>query len=147
MGKHYLDADVIDIPGLGLIDYYTIAEPNRRKRCIGNVVIRTEFTGKTVDIVGFENHGGQTQGVKTPLGSVLYGHGNCTKNSHEGYFEKNVIATYMHGPCLAKNPEISDYIIKYCLNRRGAAVDELTSLDDKLELDCRKVMTDRLLKK
>ncbi len=147
MGKYYRDADGNDIPGLGLFDYYTAAEPNRRKRCIGNIVIRTEFTGKTVDIVGFENHGGQTKDVKTPLGSVLYGHGNCTKSSHEGYFEKNVIATYMHGPCLSKNPEISDYIIEYCVNRNSDTPVKLGKLDDDLELKCRDIMKERLLNK
>ena len=146
MGKFYRDADGVEIAGLGLFDYYTIAEPDRRKRCIGNVVIRTEICGKSVDVAGFENHGGQTQNVKSPLGEVLYGHGNRTKSSHEGYFEKNVIATYMHGPCLAKNPEISDYIIGYCLNRSSGTVVELTALDDTLEKDCRQVMIDRLLK-
>lgn len=146
MGKYYRDADGVEIPGLGLFDYYTIAEPDRRKRCIGNVVIRTEICGKSVDVAGFENHGGQTHGVETPLGEVLYGHGNRTKSSHEGYFEKNVIATYMHGPCLAKNPEISDYIIGYCLNRNSGTAVELTALDDTLEKDCRQVMIDRLLK-
>lgn len=146
MGKYYRDADGVDIPGLGLFDYYTVAEPNRRKRCIGNIVIRTEITGKPIDIVGFENHGGQTQGVRTPLGSVLYGHGNCTKSSYEGYFEKNVIATYMHGPCLAKNPEISDHIIEYCVNRSGDGNIRLIELNDKLENECRQVMLDRLLK-
>jgi CobQ-like glutamine amidotransferase family enzyme len=78
---------------------------------------------------------------------VLYGHGNRTKSRHEGYFEKNVIATYMHGPCLAKNPEISDYIIGYCINRNSDTVAQLTPLDDKLENDCRQVMIDRLLNK
>jgi CobQ-like glutamine amidotransferase family enzyme len=146
MGKYYRDADGVEIPGLGLFQYYTIAEPDRRKRCIGNVVIRTEIWGKSVDVAGFENHGGQTHGVETPLGEVLYGHGNRTKSSHEGYFEKNVIATYMHGPCLAKNPEISDYIIGYCLNRNSGTAVELTPLDDTLEKDCRQVMIDRLLK-
>jgi CobQ-like glutamine amidotransferase family enzyme len=146
MGKYYRDADGVEIPGLGLFQYYTIAEPDRRKRCIGNVVIRTEIGGKSVDVAGFENHGGQTHGVETPLGEVLYGHGNRTKSSHEGYFEKNVIATYMHGPCLAKNPEISDYIIGYCLNRNSDTAVELTPLDDTLEKDCRQVMIDRLLK-
>lgn len=146
MGKYYRDADGVEIPGLGLFQYYTIAEPDRRKRCIGNVVIRTEIGGKSVDVAGFENHGGQTHGVETPLGEVLYGHGNRTKSSHEGYFEKNVIATYMHGPCLAKNPEISDYIIGYCLNRNSGTAVELTPLDDTLEKDCRQVMIDRLLK-
>ena len=146
MGKYYRDADGVEIPGLGLFEYYTIAEPDRRKRCIGNVVIRTEIGGKSVDVAGFENHGGQTHGVDTPLGEVLYGHGNRTNSFHERYFEKNVIATYMHGPCLAKNPEISDYIIGYCLNRNSGTAVELTPLDDTLEKDCRQVMIDRLLK-
>lgn len=147
MGKYYRNADGNEIPGLGIFDYYTVAEPNRRKRCIGNIVVRTEFTGETVDIVGFENHGGQTKGVKTPLGNVMFGHGNCTKSSHEGYFEKNVIATYMHGPCLSKNPEISDYIIEYCVNRNSDAPVKLDRLDDALELKCRDIMKERLLNK
>lgn len=146
-GKYYKDADGNKIDGLGLFDYYTVAEPDRRKRCIGNIIIRTEFTGKTVDIVGFENHGGQTKGVKSPFGSVVYGHGNCTKSTHEGYIEKNVIATYMHGPCLSKNPEISDYIISYCLSRQTGKTIKLTALDDSLEKKCRQVMIDRLIKK
>ncbi|MDE6789011.1 MAG: glutamine amidotransferase [Ruminococcus sp.] len=146
-GKYYKDADGNKIDGLGLFDYYTVAEPDRRKRCIGNIIIRTEFTGKTVDIVGFENHGGQTKGVKSPFGSVIYGHGNCTKSTHEGYVEKNVIATYMHGPCLSKNPEISDYIISYCLGRQTGKTIKLTALDDSLEKKCRQVMIDRLIKK
>lgn len=147
MGKYYRDADGNEIAGLGLFDYYTIAPESRKKRCIGNVVIRTDFTGATVNVVGFENHGGQTQGVATPLGEVLCGNGNCSKSKHEGYFEKNVIATYMHGPCLSKNPELSDYIIGYCLDRKYGSHAELTKLDDTLEYDCRRVMTERLLNK
>ena len=97
-------------------------------------------------MVGFENHGGQTQDVKTPLGEVLFGNGNCSKSRYEGYMEKNVIATYMHGPCLSKNPELSDYMISYCLSRNGGS-GELAPLDDTLEKQCRQVMLDRLLSK
>ncbi len=147
MGKYYRDADGNDIPGLGLFDYYTVAPNSRRKRCIGNIVIRTNITGKAVDVLGFENHGGQTQGVKTPFGEVLYGNGNCSKSQAEGYTEKNVIATYLHGPCLSKNPEITDYMIEYCLTRQNGEKTALKPLDDKLETDCRKVMLQRLLKK
>ncbi len=147
MGKYYRDADGNDIPGLELFDYYTVAPSSRRKRCIGNIVLRTEITGVPIEVVGFENHGGQTQGIKTPLGEVLYGNGNCSKSRYEGYFEKNVIATYMHGPCLSKNPELSDYMIGYCINRGADEMQELEPLDDTLEKECRKVMLDRLLKK
>lgn len=147
MGKYYRDADGNDIPGLGLFDYFTVAPDSRKLRCIGNIVIRTTFTGETVDIVGFENHGGQTQGVKTPLGEVLCGNGNCSKSKYEGYYEKNVIATYSHGPCLSKNPEIADYMISYCVNRGSDEKTELKKLDDTLEKQCRQVMLDRLLSK
>ncbi|HPY85632.1 MAG TPA: glutamine amidotransferase [Ruminococcus flavefaciens] len=147
MGKYYRDADGNDIPGLGLFDYFTVAPDSRKLRCIGNIVIRTTFTGETVDMVGFENHGGQTQGVKTPLGEVLYGNGNCSKSKYEGYYEKNVIATYSHGPCLSKNPEIADYMISYCVNRGSDEKTELKKLDDTLEKQCRQVMLDRLLSK
>lgn len=146
MGKYYRDADGNEIAGLGLFDYYTIAPTSRKKRCIGNIVIQTDITGEPVKVVGFENHGGQTQDVKTPFGKVLYGNGNCCASGAEGYFEKNVIATYLHGPCLAKNPEISDYMINYCINRGEDVPVELAPLDDKLEKDCRNVMLERLLK-
>lgn len=142
MGKYYRDADGNEIPGLGLFDYYTVAPDSRRKRCIGNIVVNTDITGEEIKIVGFENHGGQTHGIKTPLGKVLYGNGNVSKGESEGYFEKNVIATYMHGPMLSKNPEIADYMISYCLH--GG---ELSPLSDKLEHDCRSVMLQRLINK
>ena len=147
MGKYYRDADGNDIKGLGLFDYFTVAPNSRRKRCIGNIVIETSITGKPVKVVGFENHGGQTQGVKTPFGKVLFGNGNCSKSAAEGYCEKNVIATYLHGPCLSKNPEISDYMIEYCINRGESGHIALEKLDDTLEKECRQVMLDRLLKK
>lgn len=146
MGKFYRDADGNDIPGLGLFDYYTIAMNNRKKRCIGNIIIRTEITGKPVDVVGFENHGGQTDGIKNSFGKVLCGNGNSFRSENEGYFEKNVIATYLHGPLLAKNPEISDYIIKFCLERSGDKSD-LALLDDNLEYECKKIMCNRILNK
>ena len=147
MGKYYRDADGNDIKGLGLFDYFTVAPNSRRKRCIGNIVIGTEITGKKVKVVGFENHGGQTQGVKNHFGKVLYGNGNCSKSETEGYCEKNVIATYLHGPCLSKNPEISDYMIEYCINRGENEHISLEALDDTLEKECRQVMLDRLLGK
>ncbi|MDD7517707.1 type 1 glutamine amidotransferase [Ruminococcus flavefaciens] len=147
MGQYYRDADGNDIKGLGLFDYFTVAPNSRRKRCIGNIVVETKITGKPVKVVGFENHGGQTQGIKAPFGKVLFGNGNCSKSEAEGYCEKNVIATYLHGPCLSKNPEISDYMIEYCVNRGEAEHITIEALDDTLEKQCRQVMLDRLLKK
>ena len=147
MGRYYQSADGKRIAGLGLFDYHTVECENKKKQCIGDIAVQTEITGKPVYVVGFEGHGGQTMGVKTPFGKVLCGSGNAFQSEAEGYSEKNVIATYLHGPCLAKAPEISDYIISYCLNRGAESQTKLAPLDDRFENECRKVMLNKLLNK
>ena len=96
-------------------------------------------------IIGFENHGGQTFDISNPFGKVLFGNGNKFKDTEEGVFQKNVIATYLHGPLLSKNPILADYIIKYCLNRKYNENIELISLDDTFENLCRKQLLNRFL--
>lgn len=132
-GKYYKDVDGNIIPGLEIFDYYTEAINDRKKRCIGNIVIETTLNDKQVKIIGFENHGGQTFNISTPFGKVLSGNGNQFGDSHEGFFTKNIIATYLHGPLLSKNPELSDYIIKYCLDRKYNEDISLEPLDDEFE--------------
>ena len=60
-------------------------------------------------------------------------------------FGKNVIATYLHGPLLSKNPELADYIIKYCLDRKYNEDITLEPLDDNFEELCRKQLLNRFL--
>jgi CobQ-like glutamine amidotransferase family enzyme len=122
-----------------------------------------KINGKNTEVIGFENHGGQTYGVATPFGKVLSGNGNKFGDTEEGFFIKNVIATYLHGPLLSKNPKITDYIIKYSLDRKyqdnieakdseekllnGIANnnDELTELDDYFEEKCREQLLKKIL--
>jgi CobQ-like glutamine amidotransferase family enzyme len=54
-----------------------------------------------------------------------------------------VLATYMHGPLLPKNPMIADKIIKRALRKRYGGV-ELAPLDDTIENNAREVMLKRL---
>lgn len=75
-GKYYKGVEGNIIPGLEIFDYYTEANPDRKKRCIGNIVIEAELNSKKTKIIGFENHGGQTYNITTPFGKVLYGNGN-----------------------------------------------------------------------
>lgn len=95
-GKYYKGVEGNIIPGLEVFDYYTEAEPDRKKRCIGNIVIEANLNGETTKIIGFENHGGQTFDIKSPFGNVLFGNGNKFGDSKEGFFTNNVIATYLH---------------------------------------------------
>lgn len=145
-GKYYKGVDGNIIPGLEVFDYYTVANPDRKKRCIGNIVIDANLNNLKTKVIGFENHGGQTFNISNSFGKVLFGNGNKFGDSEEGFFENNVIATYLHGPLLSKNPELCDYIIKYCLDRKYNENVSLKPLNDKFESLCRNQLLDRFLK-
>lgn len=124
-GKYYLDAQGNQLDGLGIYDFETVGGTSR---CIGNVVCKTKLNGKEVELVGFENHGGQTKNVKRPFAEVVVGNGNEFESKYEGYMEKNFIGTYLHGPLLPKNPEIAKYMIEYVLENKYNS-------DQKIEID------------
>lgn len=145
-GKYYKGVEGNIIPGLEVFDYYTVAQPDRKKRCIGNIVLKVKFEDIETEVIGFENHGGQTFDVNSPFGKVLYGNGNKFEDSEEGLFKENVIATYLHGPLLSKNPVLADYIISYCLERKYNEKIQLEQLDDNFEENCRKQLLEELLK-
>ena len=136
-GKYYKGVEGNIVEGLGIFDYYTEAIENRKQRCIGNIVIEANLNGKATKVIGFENHGGQTFDIPTPFGKVLFGNGNKFGDTEEGFFLNNVIATYLHGPLLSKNPDVTDYIIKYCLDRKYNENITLEPLDDTFENNCR----------
>ena len=148
-GKYYKGVEGNIIPGLEVFDYYTVANPDRKKRCIGNIVIESDLENTNIKtkIIGFENHGGQTFDISNSFGNVLFGNGNKFGDTEEGFFKSNVIATYLHGPLLSKNPELADYIIKYCLDRKYNQSVELKPLDDEFENLCRKQLLNRFLEK
>lgn len=141
-GQYYRDQDGRMINGLGFFDYYTEAS-GRDHRCIGNIAVETTMDGETFTAVGFENHGGQTMHVSSPFGRVLSGHGNTFRGEWEGFLNDTVLATYMHGPLLPKNPRIADAVLRRALRRRHPGI-ILTPLDDTLEDRARDVMLDRL---
>ena len=90
-----------------------------------------------------KNHGGQTFDVFSPFGDVLFGNGNKFGDSKEGFFLDNVIATYLHGPLLSKNPVLTDFILKYCLDRKYNKDIKLKPLNDSFEELCRKQLLER----
>ena len=75
---------------------------------------------------GFENHAGITTlgpGV-APLGVVRSGTGNG--DGRDGAFmERRLIATYLHGPVLARNPALADLLLTWVAG-------PLPPLDDEL---------------
>ncbi len=136
LGSYYkLEKETIE--GLEILNIQTEIG---KTRLISNVVLKNDTFGT---IVGFENHGGRTYiNEHTPLGKVLYGGGNNGKDGYEGVMYKNVIATYLHGSLLPKNPVLCDYIISKMLERRGQPT-QLCPLDDTIEKSAHEYIVNR----
>lgn len=138
LGKYYkLEDETIE--GLDILDIYT---EQGKKRLIGNVVLESDTVGGK--IVGFENHGGRTYiGSHTPLGRVVYGFGNDDKSGYEGVVYKNVVATYLHGPLLPKNPRLCDFVLTNAIKRKNPAFKGPEPLDDALEITANEYIVNR----
>jgi lipid II isoglutaminyl synthase (glutamine-hydrolysing) len=69
--------------------------------------------GLSERLTGFENHrGGTVLGpAARPLARVISGAGNRAGDGVDGAVQGSVVATYLHGPCLARNPELADYLL------------------------------------
>ena len=132
-GHYYQPHDKDRLPGISLLDAYTVAGS---KRFIGNVTVKSDFLIPDT-LVGFENHSGLTylQGDTKPLGIVATGNGNNGKDGFEGARYKNVFGTYLHGSLLPKNPHFADFLIELALEKRYGEKIKLSPLDDQLEWD------------
>lgn len=127
LGKEFEYEDKMH-QGLGVLD---IVVKQNKTKLIGNIVTHSPLIDYT--IAGFENHTGILDpGSYTPLGNVVYGHGNNGMDKTEGIVYKGLIGTYIHGPLLPKNPRLADCIIQNALNCRYDSV-SLTQTDDSIE--------------
>lgn len=134
-GEWFVVSDGSRAPGLGILDITTSPQATRS---IGELVIDPQLAGLTQPLTGFENHMGATMlgADAAPLGRVLSGTGNgipadasaaaagTAAAGSEGVVQGSIIATYMHGPVLARNPELADLLL--C---RALGVDSLPPVE------------------
>ncbi|MBM7242653.1 glutamine amidotransferase [Rhodococcus fascians] len=117
------------VDGISLFDVTTAPQATRS---IGEVVTEPTLDGLTQKLSGFENHrGGTTLGPDAaPLAKVTHGVGNGVGDGREGVVQGSVLGTYMHGPVLARNPELADYLLERALGTTLAPLDlpEVTQL-------------------
>ena len=95
-------------PGLGVLD----ARCGRlRARAVGEVVSEPVDLDGLPTLTGFENHAGTaTLGpAARPLGRLVTGVGNG--DGAEGVVQGAVVATYLHGPVLVRNPGLADLLL------------------------------------
>lgn len=118
LGRKYTDANNNTVDGLGLLDVETTP---MGRRAIGELATDPVYGGLTEALTGFENHGGATLlGPEAePLARVVSGTGNGSSEGgqagYEGAVQGSVIGTYMHGPALARNPQLADLLLSKVL--------------------------------
>ena len=138
-GEWFVVSDGSRAPGLELLDITTSPQATRS---IGELVVEPQLAGLSQPLTGFENHMGATVlgPDAAPLGRVVSGVGNGVPGTAsavsgtaagadagqrvEGVVQGSIIATYMHGPALARNPELADLLL--C---RALGVDSLPPVD------------------
>jgi CobQ-like glutamine amidotransferase family enzyme len=109
------------VEGFGLLDCVT--DRGLPDRAVGEVVAESTLPGVGT-LSGFENHGGRTRlgPSAQPLGRVTAGVGNGDRGADggagaEGAVSGSIVATYLHGPVLARNPRLADYLLERVVGR------------------------------
>ena len=110
LGHWYETSSGERVDGVRMLDATTSPQD---ARTIGELVSKPLPTALTQPLTGFENHrGGTVLGpAASPLGAAVKGAGNRAGDGFDGAVQGSVVATYMHGPCLARNPELADLLL------------------------------------
>jgi len=121
LARSFLGPDGTRRTGLGLLD---VTCDRLTTRAVGEVV--TEPDGLDLPtLTGYENHRGTARlgPAARPLGRLVTGTGNGDDRT-EGAQEGSVVATYLHGPVLVRNPALADLLLT-------RAVGSLPGYDDE----------------
>ncbi|WP_326544848.1 type 1 glutamine amidotransferase [Mycolicibacterium sp. ND9-15] len=128
LGHWYETSSGERVEGVGLLDVTTSPQG---ERTIGEVVSEPLLAGLSQRLTGFENHRGGTvlgDGAR-PLARVVSGAGNRAGDGIDGAVQGSVVATYLHGPCLARNPELADHLLSQVVGELAALeIDEVEQL-------------------
>jgi CobQ-like glutamine amidotransferase family enzyme len=82
------------------------------ERAVGEVVTEPVDLPDVPTLTGYENHRGTARlhGAARPLAQVVAGVGNG-HDGVEGVQQGHVVATYLHGPVLVRNPALADLLL------------------------------------
>ena len=168
LGHLYRSPLIGEVRGPALLDVSTHANGQER-RLVGGVVVQLPADSPIAHVgrasaaaaghpaaarllVGFENHAGRTKlgPDARALGDVVVGGGNDGRGREgiiampgEGGLAGVRVGTYLHGPILARNPHLADFLLLAALRRRG--VEALDLLDDRAEWTAHATFTARWL--
>jgi len=123
LGTSFVAPDGSAHEGLGLLDAATVRGEGGRR--VGEIVVEPDRDLGLPDLTGYENHACVTAlgPDARALGKTSVGYGNDSGDGSEGAIAGRIVATYLHGPVLARNPALADHIL-------SAVVGPLAPLDD-----------------
>lgn len=121
LGQSFVGPDGKQSDGLGLLDCVTVRSTS--PRAIGEVMVQpaVEWASSGLPtLTGFENHGAVTElgPAARPVGTVQVGVGN-KDGTVEGAVAGHVWGTYLHGPVLARNPQLADLLLSWVVGPVG----------------------------
>jgi CobQ-like glutamine amidotransferase family enzyme len=124
LGSTFVGPDGQPHHGLSLLDCSTARGAGPRR--IGEIVVDPDPALRLPELTGYENHGGVTTlGPDTrPLGTVVVGRGNDTGDGTEGAMSGTIVATYLHGPVLARNAALADHLLSKVVGPLAPVDDE-----------------------
>jgi lipid II isoglutaminyl synthase (glutamine-hydrolysing) len=127
LGETFLDGHGDTHAGLGLVDCRTDRLPG--PRAVGELLGEAVADGVGI-VTGYENHGGRTVlgPAARPFATVRSGVGNGD-DGVDGAIQGSIVATYLHGPALARNPALADHLL--------SGIGPLAPLDDGEETELR----------
>jgi len=110
--------------GLGVLD--VACGRLTGQRAVGEIVTEPVGIPGLPTLTGYENHlGDAVLGPDArPLGRLVSGIGNGDRRT-EGAVQGNIVATYLHGPVLVRNPALADHLLE-------RSTGPLTPYDDEL---------------
>lgn len=113
LGRQFVGPDGRPHAGLGMLDCATDRGPGSRR--VGELVVEPSPSLGLPTLTGYENHACITSlgPSAQPLGHVIVGHGNDHGDGTEGAITGRIVGTYLHGPVLARNPQLADLILTW----------------------------------
>jgi hypothetical protein len=119
-GREFTAVDGGTERGLGLLDLVSTVGSSR---AVGEVVSQPASEVLAEPLTGFENHQGRTTlGADVqPLAHVVRGVGNGGHT--DGALHGRIVGTYLHGPVLARNPELADLLLTWVTGQPLAPLD------------------------
>jgi CobQ-like glutamine amidotransferase family enzyme len=119
LGDHFPGSSGEPVAGLGLLD---VSTDRLARRAVGELLADPSTPDLTDALTGYENHAGATAigPAARALGTVRLGVGNGVRagqsqvgSGSEGAVQGSILGTYLHGPALARNPQLADLLVSW----------------------------------